>query len=216
MRKDGASKKGKYRIRVRDWCVAGLMCAAFFCVGCGADSALRESLEVERTSPSISAELSSDMPGQIKNGVFKSTDGRFTVQADEQIWEVSRLEGMFELRLRRHPACSVTFQESEQITMEQIQQFETVFAPSYAEALKEDYLDVRVDGIYMPRSGLSGMAITMTDRERQLTMRQLFYLAADEKGGCLMTAILPESDDGRLQEDVQALIESFSFQNGTQ
>lgn len=227
MEKGGASKTGTWRLRVQAWCATGMVCASLLFSGCGADrgSGDENSLEggtvpaevsteaAEKTETASGAEVPFDLPGQIVNGIFKSADGRFTVQADEEIWEVSRLDGPFELRLSRYPACSVTFQESEQITPEQAEQFETVFAPSYAEALKADYPDARIDGIYTPRNGLSGMAITMTDPEEQFCMRQLFYLAADEQGGCLMTAILPETDADHLREDVQALMESFAFQN---
>lgn len=227
MEKIGASKRGKGRLRARIWCAAGLACTALFFAGCGAGRGSGDAGSLEEgTAPAgavsepaaepetiAGAEIPSEIPGQIVNGIFESADGRFTVQADEEIWEVSRLDGPFELRLSRYPACFVTFQESGQITPEQTEQFETVFAPSYAEALKADYPDARIDGIYTPRSGLSGMAVTMTDRDGQFGMRQLFYLAADEQGGCLMTAILPETDTDHLKEDVQALMESFSFQN---
>ena len=155
---------------------------------------------------------SSQAPGEIREDIFYSSDGRFTLEAEDGIWEVSELDGYTELRMTENPSVAITFSYLEGVPEEILDQFETEFALSYAESLSEVYSGVVLEEFFQPDKTKAGFSLRLTEPGSGQAMYQLFYLAIEAEEGYMITSILPEEEKDRLAAEVRETIESFSFQ----
>lgn len=152
-------------------------------------------------------------PGEIRNGVYTGDGGRFTVKADEALWEVSEVDDDWELRLIREPSVWISFSPSEGVSPETMEDFETDFADSYAEAVKEGYPDARIAQIRLISDRMAGLDLTMTDPTGRYQMYQMLYVVTDGTNGYLITSTLSEEEEKQFRPAVEAVIESFEFQD---
>lgn len=152
-------------------------------------------------------------PGEIRNGVYTGDGGRFTVKADEALWEVSVVDDDWELRLIREPSVWISFSPSEGVSPETMEDFETDFADSYAEAVKEGYPDARIAQIRLISDRMAGLDLTMTDPTGRYQMYQMLYVVTDGTNGYLITSTLSEEEEKQFRPAVEAVIESFEFQD---
>lgn len=143
-------------------------------------------------------------------GLYTDNNGIFTVEADENLWEMSEMDGDLQLRLKTAPSVWISFSAVDGISRESIQAFQTEFADSYVETLRESYPDVRKVKERTVNEQMAGLDVVMTDITGQYEMYQMLYLVTDGSEGYLITSTLSKEEEA-FQPEVEAVIESFQF-----
>lgn len=164
-----------------------------------------------RTTGAVTETAAAQTPGTLENGVYLSGDGRFTIKADDVKWRTTGSGDLWELSLLENRSVHISFSPAEGLNKEMIADFETSFADGYAEALKEEYPDIKKTDIREVSEELAGLGMTMTGPGGGDRMYQLLYLASDGENGYLITASFPAEQESVLKQEVMQVIESISF-----
>lgn len=150
-------------------------------------------------------------PGTLRDGLYLSGDGRFTVETAGDQWSPGQVKGVSELYFIEDRNVWISFSPTAGITKDMIGEFGTSFADSYAEALRDRYPDVRIDEIRQVNEAMAGLLMTMSDSLGGYKMYQMLYLASDGEDGYLITSVLPAEKEAVLKPVIIRVIESFRF-----
>lgn len=188
------------RMRAGKIFYTGIFCtAAMMFISCGAG---------ETKHP-----IEEQMPGTITDGVYLSGDGRFTVKANETLWQMRETDGGFELYRKENGNIWISFSPADGLASDMLADFETSFVKQYMEGIQVGYPDAQAIEIVVVNEFLARVDMTMTYDFGAYTMYQILYLVTDGENGYIITATLPEDEAKGLRQEIYQLVESIEFLN---
>lgn len=157
--------------------------------------------------------MSPQTPGTIKNNVYLSQDGAFTVQFDERLWHVNTGESGKEsgLYLKNAQNVWISFAKTEGITSSMITSFEETFVSGYMEGIREYYPDAKEADSRIVNAGLARLDMTMYSDTGENDMYQILYLATDGENGYIITSTLHKDEVERVRPLIAQVVESIEF-----